>query len=122
MAEADIDDGKREGLSTDERKELVELRRQERVLEMEVEILKRASAFSQFSTTPAGGTRRSATSAPPTTKARLPLDAPPRPPHDARHLTRTVRKDRGAPDSTRRPAHRSGHAGPRLAAQSTDAR
>jgi transposase-like protein len=45
MAQADIDDGKREGLSSDERKELVELRRQKRVLEMEVEILKRASAY-----------------------------------------------------------------------------
>ena len=45
MAQADIDEGKREGLSTEERKELVELRRQKRVLEMEVEILKRASAY-----------------------------------------------------------------------------
>ena len=45
MAQADIDEGKREGLSSDERKELVELRRQKRVLEMEVEILKRASAY-----------------------------------------------------------------------------
>lgn len=45
MAQADVDEGKREGLSTDERKELVELRRQKRVLEMEVEILKRASAY-----------------------------------------------------------------------------
>lgn len=49
MAPADVDEGKREGLSTDERKELVELRRQKRVLEMEmemeVEILKRASAY-----------------------------------------------------------------------------
>jgi transposase-like protein len=45
MAQADIDEGKREGLSTDERKELIELRRQKRVLEMEVEILKRASAY-----------------------------------------------------------------------------
>jgi len=45
MAQADIDDGKREGLSSDERKELVELRRQKRVLEMEVEILRRASAY-----------------------------------------------------------------------------
>jgi transposase len=45
MAQADIDEGKREGLSSDARKELVELRRQKRVLEMEVEILKRASAY-----------------------------------------------------------------------------
>jgi transposase len=45
MAQADIDEGKREGLSTEERKELVELRRKNRVLEMEVEILKRASAY-----------------------------------------------------------------------------
>lgn len=45
MAQADIDEGKREGLASDERKELVELRRQKRVLEMEVEILKRAGAY-----------------------------------------------------------------------------
>ena len=45
MAQADIDEGKREGLTTEERKELVELRRQNRVLAMEVEILKRASAY-----------------------------------------------------------------------------
>ena len=45
MAQADINEGKREGLTSDERKELVELRRQKRVLEMEVEILKRASAY-----------------------------------------------------------------------------
>lgn len=42
-AQADIDDGPRPGLSSDERAELVCLRRQKRVLEMEVEILERAS-------------------------------------------------------------------------------
>jgi transposase len=45
MRQADVDDGHAEGLSTDERKELVELRRKNRVLEMELEILKRASAY-----------------------------------------------------------------------------
>ncbi len=45
LAQADIDEGKREGLSSDEGKELVELRRQKRVLEIEVEILKRPSAY-----------------------------------------------------------------------------
>jgi transposase-like protein len=42
---AEIDDGRKEGLSTDERKELVELRRRTRVLETENEILKRAAAY-----------------------------------------------------------------------------
>ena len=45
MAQDDVDTGRREGVSTDERRELVELRRRNRVLEMEVEILKRASAY-----------------------------------------------------------------------------
>jgi transposase len=45
MAQADVDEGHKDGLSSDERAELVKLRRQNRVLEMEVEILKRASAY-----------------------------------------------------------------------------
>ena len=45
MAHADVDDGRRSGLSGDERAELVELRREKRVLELENEILKRAAAY-----------------------------------------------------------------------------
>ncbi len=45
MAQADIDEGRREGLTSAERAELVELRRKNRVLAMENEILKRASAY-----------------------------------------------------------------------------
>ena len=45
MKQADIDDGKRHGLSSDEREELVRLRRELRVAKMEVEILKRAAAY-----------------------------------------------------------------------------
>ena len=45
MAQDDVDAGRKEGLTTEERRELVELRRRNRVLEMELEIVKRASAY-----------------------------------------------------------------------------
>lgn len=45
MGRAGVDEGHKEGLSSDERAELVRLRRELRVKEMEIEILKRASAF-----------------------------------------------------------------------------
>ena len=45
LQQADVDEGVREGLSTDERAELVRLRRELRGKDMEIEILKRASAF-----------------------------------------------------------------------------
>ena len=45
LRQDDVDDGRVEGLTSDERAELVQLRRDKRVLEMELEILKRASAY-----------------------------------------------------------------------------
>jgi transposase len=45
VKQADIDDGTRNGLSTDEHSELVALRRELRVAKMENEILKRAAAY-----------------------------------------------------------------------------
>lgn len=45
MSQADINEGVKEGLTTDGRAELVRLRREVRVKDMEIEILKRASAY-----------------------------------------------------------------------------
>lgn len=45
LKQADINEGRREGLTTEERAELVRLRRANRLLEMENEILKRAAAY-----------------------------------------------------------------------------
>ena len=45
IAQANVDTGRREGLSTRERDELVELRRETRTLKLENEILKRAAAY-----------------------------------------------------------------------------
>ena len=45
MAQDDVDTGRREGLTRDDRAELVELRRKLRTAEMEIEVLKRAAAY-----------------------------------------------------------------------------
>ena len=44
-SQTEVDAGRAEGLTSAEKRELVELRRKNRVLETEVEILKRASAY-----------------------------------------------------------------------------
>jgi len=45
MRQADVDDGIRDGLTTAEQSEVVQLRRDKRRLEMENEVLRRAAAY-----------------------------------------------------------------------------
>lgn len=52
MKQADVDDGIKDGLTTAEQAEIVQLRRDKRRLEMENEILRRAAAYFAASTLP----------------------------------------------------------------------
>ena len=45
MAQADVDEGNKEGLTTPEKQELTRLRKENRVLKMERDLLSRAAAF-----------------------------------------------------------------------------
>jgi transposase-like protein len=45
MRQADVDEGVKPGLTSEEREELVRLRRENRVLKMERDLLSRAAAF-----------------------------------------------------------------------------
>lgn len=52
MAQADIDDGTKPGLTTDEKAELTRLRQENRVLRMEKDLMEKAAAFFAAKTYP----------------------------------------------------------------------
>lgn len=59
MRQADIDDGNKPGTSTSESAELAELRRRNRLLEQENEVLRRAAAYLSQAHIPGKGSTRS---------------------------------------------------------------
>ena len=58
MRQADIDEGAKPGKSTGESAELVELRRRNRLLEQENEVLRRATAYLSQANLPGKGSTR----------------------------------------------------------------
>ena len=54
VKQSEIDSGRRQGLTTDEREELSRLRRKNRILQQEREILKKAAAFCSYGRTRPG--------------------------------------------------------------------
>jgi transposase len=59
MRQADVDDGAKPGTSTGDSAELRELRRRNRLLEQENEVLRRAAAYLSQSNLPGKGSTRS---------------------------------------------------------------
>jgi transposase len=59
MRQADVDDGAKPGISRTESVELRELRRRNRLLEQEVEVLRRAAAYLSQANLPGKGSTRS---------------------------------------------------------------
>ena len=59
MRQADVDDGAKPGKSTSESEELRELRRRNRLLEQENEVLRRAAAYLSQANLPGKGSTRS---------------------------------------------------------------
>jgi transposase len=59
MRQADVDDGTKPGASTGESAELRELRRRNRLLEQENEVLRRAAAYLSQASLPGKGSTRS---------------------------------------------------------------
>ena len=59
MRQADIDDGNRPGVSRGDNAELRELRRRNRLLEQENEVLRRAAAYLSQANLPGKGSSRS---------------------------------------------------------------
>ena len=59
MKQVEVEDGRRRGVTDDERKELRELKKRNKVLEQENEVLRRAAAYLSQANLPGKGSTRS---------------------------------------------------------------